>query len=284
MVCGHSICFRSNTCGQICAAEPSEKTSIGRADPRRRSRAEQSRADWNNGNKNRKRCDIIADADHWKRTCLATFGQAQHPNWTLNWNLFKAHFNERFEDTQESERVQQLLLNGKLVQTTSVRKFADLVTDTCQKAGWDEPAQWKAILRNGMKKEVASILAPHMLLHWNDYLRLAISTDKELQCLKGKDSTPQRKSTTIGTSTSKDNRNRPNNSKFKLSDDKKKEHVEQGLCFKCHKKGHNLRECKGERTIYREFKSGRAQVANVKTTGKGKEVTPIEDEDFVDGN
>jgi hypothetical protein len=41
MVCGHSICFRSNTCGQIHAAEPSEKASIGGADPRRRSRAEQ---------------------------------------------------------------------------------------------------------------------------------------------------------------------------------------------------------------------------------------------------
>jgi hypothetical protein len=40
MVCGHSIRFRSDTCGQICAAEPSEKMSIGRADPRRRSRAE----------------------------------------------------------------------------------------------------------------------------------------------------------------------------------------------------------------------------------------------------
>jgi hypothetical protein len=40
MVCGHSICFRSNMCGQIRVAEPSEKTSIGGADPRHRSRAE----------------------------------------------------------------------------------------------------------------------------------------------------------------------------------------------------------------------------------------------------
>jgi hypothetical protein len=40
MVCGHSICFRSNTCGQIHVAEPSEKMSISRADLRCRSRAE----------------------------------------------------------------------------------------------------------------------------------------------------------------------------------------------------------------------------------------------------
>jgi hypothetical protein len=40
MVCGHSIRFRSNMCGQIRAAELSEKMSIGGADPRRQSRVE----------------------------------------------------------------------------------------------------------------------------------------------------------------------------------------------------------------------------------------------------
>jgi hypothetical protein len=201
----------------------------------------------------------------------------------MNWELFKLHFNERFKDTQERERAHQLLLNGKLIQTTSVQKFTDLVKDTCQKAGWGDPAQWKSVLCNGMKKEVALVLAPHMLLHWNDYLHLTISTDKELQHLKGKDTTPQKRSFT---SMSMDNKPHPNNSKFKLLDDEKKEHVEQGLCFKCHKKGHNSRECKGECTVYKEFKAGRAQVANVETTDKGKEkeVTPIENEDFVDGN
>jgi hypothetical protein len=40
MVCGHSIRFRSNRCGQICAAEPSEKALIGGANLRHRSRVE----------------------------------------------------------------------------------------------------------------------------------------------------------------------------------------------------------------------------------------------------
>jgi hypothetical protein len=39
-VCGHSIHFRSDRCGQIRTAELSEKASIGRANPRHRSRAE----------------------------------------------------------------------------------------------------------------------------------------------------------------------------------------------------------------------------------------------------
>jgi hypothetical protein len=41
-------------------AEQSEKASIGGANLRCQSRAEQIGMDQNNGNKNRKRCDIIA--------------------------------------------------------------------------------------------------------------------------------------------------------------------------------------------------------------------------------
>jgi hypothetical protein len=40
MVCGHSIHFRSNTCGQIHVAELSKKMSISGADLRCQSRAE----------------------------------------------------------------------------------------------------------------------------------------------------------------------------------------------------------------------------------------------------
>jgi hypothetical protein len=58
MVCGHSIHFRSNMCGQIHAAEPSEKASIGRANLRRPSRVE-----WIGITEIKigKRCDIIAE-------------------------------------------------------------------------------------------------------------------------------------------------------------------------------------------------------------------------------
>jgi len=210
------------------------------------------------------------DADHWASTALNAFQQAQPPNWTLNWVLFKAHFNQRFADAQEQERAHQLLLNGKLFQTTSVRKFADLVVDTCQKAGWNDPAQWKAILRNGMKPEIAKLMASHITLHWNDYLPLAISIDEEVQRLKGHEGKTKKPNTnTNAASTSKDT-NRSENYKFKLSDAERKEHLEGGLCFKCHKKGHNSTECKGTRTVYKDVK-GKAQVANVETTEKGEE-------------
>jgi hypothetical protein len=56
MVCGHSIHFRYVS-GQMGMAELNEKVSIGRSKTKM---SEQSRVDQNNGNKNRKRCDIIA--------------------------------------------------------------------------------------------------------------------------------------------------------------------------------------------------------------------------------
>jgi len=216
------------------------------------------------------------DADHWAATALDAFQQPQPPNWTLNWVLFKTHFNRRFADAQEQERAHQLLLNGKLFQTTSVRKFADLVVDTCQKAGWNDPVQWKAILRNGMKPEIAKLMASHITLHWNDYLPLAISIDEEVQRLKGHESKPKKGNNTNTTASTSKDTNQLENYKFKLSDAERKEHLEGGLCFKCHKKGHNSTECKGTRTVYKDVK-GKAQVANVKTTEKGEE-------DFVKSN
>ena len=211
------------------------------------------------------------DADHWAATALDVFQQPQPPNWMLNWVLFKTHFNQHFADAQEQERAHQLLLNRKLFQTTSIRKFADLVVNTCQKAGWNNPTQWKAILHNGMKPEIAKLMASHITLHWNDYLPLAISIDKEVQCLKGHKNKPKKSNNTNASSasTSKDT-NRSENYKFKLSNAERKEHLKGGLCFKCHKKGHNSTECKGTRTVYKDVK-GKAQVANVETTEKGEE-------------
>jgi hypothetical protein len=55
MVCGHSICFRYVS-GQIGTVELSEKALISRSKSKT---SEQSGVDWNNGNKDRKRCDII---------------------------------------------------------------------------------------------------------------------------------------------------------------------------------------------------------------------------------
>ena len=72
--------------------------------------------------------------------------------------------------------------------------------------------------------------------------------------------------------------------------------MDNNLCFKCHKKGHSSKECKGQRAVYSEVK-GKAKVANVETKekpadNKGKtQVAKVtveeeveESEDFPDGD
>jgi hypothetical protein len=77
---------------------------------------------------------------------------------------------------------------------------------------------------------------------------------------------------------------RTDNSKFKLSDEEKKEHAEQNLCFKCHKKGHSSKDCKGKRTVYTDFKKKKAQVSIIAVhndpKGKGKEIAKIEEDEL----
>ena len=64
------------------------------------------------------------------------------------------------------------------------------------------------------------------------------------------------------------------NSKYKLSDEEKKEHIDGHLCFKCHKPRPGSKECKNPRMVYSEVK----KVASIE--GKEKGI----DEDFSDSN
>ena len=65
------------------------------------------------------------------------------------------------------------------------------------------------------------------------------------------------------------------NSKFKLTDEEKKEHMDGHLCFKCHKPGHRSKDCKNPWTIYSEVQ----KVTEVKVK---EDKDKIEEEDFSD--
>jgi hypothetical protein len=170
-----------------------------------------------------------------------------------------------------------------------VKRFLDDVVQTCQEASWTTKAQWKDIARMGLKKEVATMIARAYPAAWIDFRNRLIEVDEEIQRLKGwSDRTPPKKTTSTTSSNSNTKKDtRPDNSKYKLTDEDKKEHAEQNLCFKCHKKGHSSKDCKGERTVYAEYKKKKAQVSTVTThddpKGKGKEITKIE-EDFPEGD
>jgi len=231
---------------------------------------------------------IEGDAEYWKETAFADLDNPMPPLWADDWDLFRAHFKQRFRDRQEQERAEHTLATGKLVQVTSASDFIDKVRDTCQKAGWNNPAQWRGIVRVGLKKEITAALAGCMPRQWDQFVDAVIDADEDLQRACNEEKKAAKKTTSYSstsTSTSKDPA-RPNLSKYKLNNDERKEHVDGGLCFKCHKKGHGSKECKSKRTVYKEFKAKKAQVANVETkaetTAKIEEVS--EEKDFAESD
>jgi hypothetical protein len=240
---------------------------------------------------------IKGDAAHWKNTALNKLDQNPPPLWHNDWELFKGEFRSRFADPGEREKALEKLIHGKVTQVVSVKRFLDDVVQTCQEAGWTTEAQWKDVARMGLKKEVATMIARAYPATWIDFRNRLIEVDKEIQHLKGwSDRTPPKKTTSSSLSNPNVKKEvRLDNSKFKLSDKEKKEHTKQNLCFKCHKKGHSSKDCKGKRTIYAEFKKKKAQVSAIAIhndpKGKGKEIAKIEEdelyedkEDFPEGD
>lgn len=195
-------------------------------------------------------------AEQWKLIKLCELENANPPAWSTTWELFKAEFNLRFEDRQERERALDKLLNGKVVQTTSARNFIDLVVDTCQKAGWNDQVVWYSVARHGLKREVAMSMVGSFPSQWNDFVATVIQVDEHLQ-LQWEREQPTENRTASSSSTITNRGPKRNNSKFKLTEEERKEHIEQNLCFKCHKKGHTSRDCNGKRTVYAQYKERR---------------------------
>jgi hypothetical protein len=207
------------------------------------------------------------------------------PLWHNDWELFKGEFCSHFANPSKREKALEKLIHGKVTQVVSVKRFLNNIVQTCQEAGQTTEAQWKDVARMGLKKEVTTMIAGAYPATWIDFRNCLIKVDEEIQRLKGwSDRSPPKKASTSLSNSNVKKEVRPDNSKFKLSDKEKKEHAEQNLCFKCHKKGHSSKDCKGERTVYTEFKKKKAQVSVVSAhdepKGKGKEVTKIEEDEL----
>ena len=227
---------------------------------------------------------ITGDAAHWKATLTYNLRVAQVPPlWSQDWHTFQYEFLRRWADPMEAQKAMDRIMDGKLKQVTSVRDFMDNVVETCQDAGWLDQNFWRELVLKGLKREVAIMAGPYFPLGWDEFRTHLILCDEQLQRQKVKESTVTAKKPTPpnqpSTSTpKKDNKPKPDNSKFKLSEAEKKEHVDQGLCFKCHKKGHNSKDCKGTRTMYSEVKKktsvAEVQVANIEEQGAESDFLP----------
>ena len=204
---------------------------------------------------------IGGDENHWKSTAMRALAAASPPDWSQNWDLFKKFFNLRFQDRQERARAVHQLLNGQIIQITSVCEFVDQVVDTCQKAGWNDEAIWRDVVRNGLKKDVTMAMAGRFPAEWNDFVIAIIDTDEDLQWNRERER-PAKKTTTTSSLTSTSKTQRPDKSKYKLTEEERKEHIEQQLCFKCHKPECSSKTCKNPRTVYKDIRK-MAKVANI---------------------
>ena len=227
---------------------------------------------------------ITGDAAHWKATLTYNLRVAQVPPlWSQDWHTFQYEFLRRWADPMEAQKAMDKIMEGKLKQITSVRDFMDNVVETCQDTGWLDQNFWREIVLKGLKREVAIMAGPYFPLGWDEFRTHLILCDEQLQRQKIKETatTPKKPTSSTQPSTSapkKDNKPKPDNSKFKLSDAEKREHVDQGLCFKCHKKGHNSKDCKGTRTVYSEVKKktpvAEVQISNIEEQGTESDFLP----------
>ena len=133
------------------------------------------------------------------------------------------------------------------------------------------------IIEAGLKPDLARAVATQQFANYQDYVQVLISTNEVLQrlCTKEQKKTfGSSNSAASGSGSAKsDGKPQVDNSKFKLSEEEKKEHMDGHLCFKCHKPGHGSKDCKNPRTIYSEV----WKVAEIKA-----KVEEISKEDFSD--
>ena len=115
--------------------------------------------------------------------------------------------------------------------------------------GWNDQTQGCDVVRYGLEGERMTAMARRFPDGWDDFAAGIIKTDEDLQRVKEKKRLAK-KGTSSSSNTAPKTR-KPDISKYKLLEEERKEYLEQGLCFKCHKKGPISKYCKGERMVYK---------------------------------
>ena len=178
---------------------------------------------------------IDKDGAGWKCNQLGLISQVIPPAHLATWAAFVAEFNTRFADPEEQKKATALLNHGKVIQTTSVHTFIDLVQEKCDLAHYDDMDMCMDIIKARLKPDLAQVLTGQTFVGYANFTRTLIVTDKALQqlCVKeGKQTFRTSNATALGSGSSKTNKDKPHvdNSKYKLTDEEKKEHMDGHLC------------------------------------------------------
>jgi len=220
---------------------------------------------------------IDKDGAGWKRNQLGLISQIQPLAHLATWAAFTAEFNLCFVDPKEWKKATTLLNHRKVVQTTSVQMFINLVQEKCDLAHCDDVDMCMDIIEASLKLDLAQAVARRTFAGYPDFVHTLIATNKALQWLQVKEGkkTFGSGSSASGSGSSKmENKDKLhiNNSKYKLTEEEKKEHMDSHLCFKCHKPSHGSKDCKNPQTVYSKVQ----KVVEVKTKEE------VIEEDFSD--
>jgi len=98
---------------------------------------------------------IQGDGEGWKCNQLGLISQVVPPAHLATWATFIVEFNLCFVDPKEHKKAAALLNHGKVVQTTSVRNFIDLVQEKCDLAHYNNVGMRQDIIEARLKLDLA---------------------------------------------------------------------------------------------------------------------------------
>ena len=120
-------------------------------------------------------------AENWKIQQLQLLNQPIPPAHFATWQTFVAEFQLRFVDTLERKRAAWALNTMKVTQSTSARLFIDQIQEQCDKAGYTSEVHRMDLIRSGLKPELARALAGRFPTNYQDFIRMVVTTDEDLQ-------------------------------------------------------------------------------------------------------
>jgi len=126
---------------------------------------------------------IEGDGEGWKCNQLGLISQVIPPAHLTTWAAFIAEFNLRLADPEECKKAAALLNHRKVVQTTSVRNFIDLVQEKCDLAHYDNVGMRQDIIEAGLKLDLARAITGRTFAGYHDFICTLIATDNALQRL-----------------------------------------------------------------------------------------------------
>ncbi|KAG8683243.1 hypothetical protein FRC08_014400 [Ceratobasidium sp. 394] len=218
-------------------------------------------------------------ADDWAQPLLQKFTRGEDHEFFQSWETFRKAFLDSFTDPVKKEKAVREL--GNLKQTGAAQDYATKFRTLALETNWNEEALVDKF-REGLKPEVREELTRMAIYSGSDtdewtldnwvifagkaddmvYTSHRNSHKKE----SNQNRNAQTSSTDRGKSAITSNAPKaPNPNVVRIPDEEKKRRRDNGLCLKCAKPGHMIKNCKGKWTLEPTTNSGTVKGKAAKT-------------------